>query len=704
MPKKKEYKNWVSRSAPVDTRDLNNEERSARAVISTETPAEVMDWSSWEIIREILVMDGAAYPEQVPLLDSHSRYSASNIKGSIRDLKVENNELVGRAYFAKKAEDEWELVREGHLTDLSAGYRTFSEDSIRLKPGEKTSVNGREYKNDYGDGKDLVIRTKWQLKEGSLVPIGADEAAKFRSEERGNPIDIHINLNEEERHMPNPKKDNSQEPVASEEQLRQAHENELKEARAQAKREAVEEYRKRQDGIDNTFIAVGIDGEARADVEKGITEEMSLDEAREIILKAGVKARTSGPVDPVKPVEPSAAVNKDEVDKFRQGFEDAVMCRAGMATNETMQNVAVGDGPKSIHDLVRACLLREGRVSQYKVAMMSADEIGRQASQLWQRADSVTPGNFSGIFIDVMNKVVGTSFDRVETTWNKWAATGSAKDFRDIYIVSKGTFSDWQKVPDGRPIPTGVFTDKYETASVDTYGRGLTIPRKAIVNDDMGFMTDLLSFIGQGAAQGIEDLVYETLVGTSLAGPTLKETSRALFNATDGNLISSSGTISHTALKTARQTLRKLAVLAPGDQGESRTRYTGLKGKYILTGVDNESDIDQFLKTPTFMVTGDTDATDKPVANIWTNLVPIYSESLQYYLDDDSSDNAWYLVADKSQGYALCRVYFLNGQQRPILRKADSGVGEPLGINMEGYLDYGVSFPEWRAAVCNDGA
>jgi hypothetical protein len=37
------------------------------------------------------------------------------------------------------------------------------------------------YRNDYEDGLPLVIRLKSKVVENSLVPIGADKAAKFRS-------------------------------------------------------------------------------------------------------------------------------------------------------------------------------------------------------------------------------------------------------------------------------------------------------------------------------------------------------------------------------------------------------------------------------------------------------------------------------------------------------------------------------------------
>jgi HK97 family phage major capsid protein len=69
-------------------------------------------------------------------------------------------------------------VRQKHLTDVSAGYRVLKYTDI--EPGQEAVIGEHTYKNDF----DRVLRvtTKWKLKEGSLVPIGADEASKIKRE------------------------------------------------------------------------------------------------------------------------------------------------------------------------------------------------------------------------------------------------------------------------------------------------------------------------------------------------------------------------------------------------------------------------------------------------------------------------------------------------------------------------------------------
>ncbi len=190
MKMKKEIENlrnerFVSRAAVVKSDIIDVKNRTIRTVLATETPAEVFDWERWEVVREILMItdDSVMLPDnrQVPLVDTHVRSSVEKLKGSIRNLRIEGNELIGETQFSSLAEDEWTKAREGHLTDVSVGYRTFPENTIVLAPGETANVGGREIRNDFPDKKTLLIRTKWQPKEGSLVIVGADPKAQFRS-------------------------------------------------------------------------------------------------------------------------------------------------------------------------------------------------------------------------------------------------------------------------------------------------------------------------------------------------------------------------------------------------------------------------------------------------------------------------------------------------------------------------------------------
>jgi HK97 family phage major capsid protein len=186
MPNKKnkdaEHIGWVSRSAAIAPQNIDEKNRTISGILTTEEPAIVFDWNRCELIREVLLMEGCELPpdDYLPLLDNHNRYGAvaTNIKGSVHNIKVDGSNLRGDLTFSTIAEPELTLAKEGHLRGLSVGYQTYDEYTIVLPPGAKQMFFGnKEIANIFADGLDLFVRTKWTPKEESLTPVGADKNA-----------------------------------------------------------------------------------------------------------------------------------------------------------------------------------------------------------------------------------------------------------------------------------------------------------------------------------------------------------------------------------------------------------------------------------------------------------------------------------------------------------------------------------------------
>ena len=148
-------------------------------MLATETPVLVFDMWRWEMLEEILRMDGAVIPAagQVPLCDTHDRTTIQKQLGSCRNIRVEGNQLVGRNFISSAEQDAATKVKEGHVTDCSVGYRVLN--SVDIEPGKTLEVNGEAYT---AGARPLRITTEWELSENSLCPIGADVLAKVRAE------------------------------------------------------------------------------------------------------------------------------------------------------------------------------------------------------------------------------------------------------------------------------------------------------------------------------------------------------------------------------------------------------------------------------------------------------------------------------------------------------------------------------------------
>lgn len=158
-------------------------ENGIETIATTEAPAVVVDWERWQFVREILPMRYAEMPknDKVPLLDSHSRFSIEMIKGSAVEWRTEADQLLAKIFISKSEEVVRQKIEEGHIDSVSIGYETNSDYTVEIPKNAAVTIDGISYKNDFDDDMPLLVRTWWKTKELSLVPIGADEAAKFKS-------------------------------------------------------------------------------------------------------------------------------------------------------------------------------------------------------------------------------------------------------------------------------------------------------------------------------------------------------------------------------------------------------------------------------------------------------------------------------------------------------------------------------------------
>lgn len=156
-------------------------------IATTEAPAIVMDWELWRVIREILPMKYCEMPDndKAPLLDAHNRRSIDDIKGDAKQWKSEVDKLFCKSFISEAEPEIRTKVKEGYIDSVSVGYLTDELMTVEVPKKASVIIDGVEYKNDFTDSYPLVVRTWWKIKELSLVPIGADAAAKFRAELRG---------------------------------------------------------------------------------------------------------------------------------------------------------------------------------------------------------------------------------------------------------------------------------------------------------------------------------------------------------------------------------------------------------------------------------------------------------------------------------------------------------------------------------------
>lgn len=179
-----QYGGMCSRATVIFQRAADgNIDSGIDAIATTDAPAVVVDWERWELVREILPMKYAVLPksDKVPLLDAHKRGSIKeNLIGSARNWKADGTDLLAKLFVSKSEVGVRDKIMEGHIDSVSLGYETDSNQTVEIPKKAEVIIDGVSYKNEFEDDMPLLVRTWFKVKELSLVPIGADEAAKLK--------------------------------------------------------------------------------------------------------------------------------------------------------------------------------------------------------------------------------------------------------------------------------------------------------------------------------------------------------------------------------------------------------------------------------------------------------------------------------------------------------------------------------------------
>ena len=160
--------------------------RTVRAFIATDTPVQVYDYETEQIVDEILVPSGMVRPARMRLRVDHESYSARDVIGRVTDFAILPNEVEATLRFSAAADVEtiWQRVAEGNLDSVSVGASYAMRDTIRLEPGQRRKIGGTTYT---ATDRPALLVTRWTPSETSIVDTPADPRAVIRSALNGTP-------------------------------------------------------------------------------------------------------------------------------------------------------------------------------------------------------------------------------------------------------------------------------------------------------------------------------------------------------------------------------------------------------------------------------------------------------------------------------------------------------------------------------------
>jgi hypothetical protein len=693
------------RTLAVRTSTCNADQRSVEGTIATESPVPMYDWKRGAVIPEILRADGAELPSQVPFLNAHHRYDVNDQLGSARELRIDNGQIAGRMFFARKHADQYDMVADGHVTDLSAGYQVV--ESTHVPRGEKAIVGGRSYEGP------VNVVTKWKLREVSLVPIGADEQAKLRGLDRfpghppettpTNPTPKRLTVNEALRAFC---VTSGMDEKLTDEQARAWMETKF------GRKTTAKLFGERssdlvtEDGVPFDFkelirqaTTVAAEAARTAVLESQRVETARVDAFRKEVDAACELASLEGERSACYAMPDITSVRKHllelkskqpdpgygipirggeaQRDKHVAALTTALGLRALQATNCRQELVEQHLPPAqraaghetfrnaSLLDIARECLQLDGfntrGLSREQIAIASLGwphKVGLRADFGSTGPAYHTTGSFSKLTADAVNKSMQVGYQEFPATWRTCFRQGpSAADLKTIHRIRMGAIPNLPDWPTNTDPEQASFKDAEETYRVQPKSLWLSFSWDLLVNDDLNMLSRVPAMFGDAAARTVNALAWAQITGN----PTMED-GQALFletatgNRKRSNLTTGAGTPSVATRQTLTNKMRQMRGENTPEGNESQD-ILNLEPRFIVGGSTLETLILQLVKSGY-----DPAANQFQTYNPATTLTPIIEPLL-----DANSTTAWYLFADTAR-IDTVEVTFLQGHEAPVQR------------------------------------
>jgi hypothetical protein len=519
----------------------------------------------YPVVVDLATLDVAA--QAIPVLYDHWADSHS-IVGQSDSVQVVNGQIIVAGRFILTPDEDSRMARLV-LAKADAGYQWQASvggepaNVERVPSGQSVTVNGRAFAGPVcvarglqlrevsfvvlgGDGRTSAVVAR--SVEGSamtfeewLVSLGFTDAATLDEVQRAN---LQLIYNAEIAEEPEPEPAPTPTPAPTNAAARrlpvQARRSPATDP-AQAARNQVADELERHATIRRLTASYGVteidvgEGTARQRVSVEAHAIRNNWDARQTELEL-LRASRSAP----------AIISRDhDRDCTLQALSGAMILRAGGRLDHpsygTQHAVAIG-----VPDWLRAGL-NDAQRNQYMEAAhrysdMSMLDLCRQACRLDGRNDPInrseciqaafSGGSLSNIFTTNINTQVLATFMEAGDTTQGWTREVDVADFKTQERPRVTKASGLTKLPKGGTADHMNRGDVGESYKIARYAQMMQVDEQDIINDAFNALADTPIEMGMAAARLRPDLVYALL----LANPTLAQTARALFNATDGNL------------------------------------------------------------------------------------------------------------------------------------------------------------------------
>ncbi|MFN3646245.1 MAG: head maturation protease, ClpP-related [Gemmobacter sp.] len=365
------------------------------------------------------------------------------------------------------------------------------------------------------------------------------------------------------------------------------------------------------------------------------------------------------------PVGSGVRIVRDEAETRRERMTGALYARLSRVAPEDQAREFMG------HSLVdmAADLTGQRRVPS---TFAGREELVRMAFH--------STSDFPAIFENALNRSLAARYRMATPTYRAIARQRSYADFRPHTTVRAGDFPLMQEVsPEGGELKSGTFGEARETTSVKPYGVRVGISRQMLVNDSLDAITQVLNDRAAAVARFEERVFYAMMLGGANAdGPTLLETTRQVFNTTDGTKASANAAITVASVGIGTKALMEKT----SKDGEK----LGLFPAVLLTGPAKWLEAQQLATSTTPSAATEVN----PFSGIMTTLSTPWI-----------TGNAWYLFASPND--APCFEWgLLEGYDAPRFRIEEVFGVQGTQLSLE--HDFGCGAIDFRGGFKNAGA
>jgi hypothetical protein len=290
-----------------------------------------------------------------------------------------------------------------------------------------------------------------------------------------------------------------------------------------------------------------------------------------------------------------------------------------------------------------------------------------------------TTSDFPITLENALNKSLAARYQMAMPTYREFSSQMTFNDFRAHKVIRAGDFPNLQEVNEHGEIPAGTFSEAYESATVKAYGVQVGFSRQLLVNDNLDAIQQVLSSRADRVAAFEDATFYAMMLVSSGVGPTLSETSRAVFNTTDDTKANTGAAIAVATLSEARAAMRK------------KTSLDGLKlnviPRILLCGPAYEQIALQY--------------TSQNYVGSESSKVNPWAGSLRVVVTPYITGNYWYMLADPAAGSNFTWG-LLNGYQAPRFRMDEPFGQQGMRVSLE--HDFGCAAADFRFGYMNAGA